>query len=57
MNNKEDPESHQLLRICKQCGITFRDPLHHDGKLWLFCCLYCKEIWDEQREALKFLRS
>jgi len=57
MNNKEDPESHQLQRICKQCGITFRDPLHHDGKLWLFCCLYCKEIWDEQREALKFLRS
>jgi len=53
MNNKENPESHQLQRICKQCGTNFWEPLKFEGKLWLFCSLECKEIWDDQRRTFK----
>jgi hypothetical protein len=53
MNSKENKESGAMMRICKNCGEVMAEPLRHEGKLWLFCSLRCKNVFDEERTGLK----
>jgi endogenous inhibitor of DNA gyrase (YacG/DUF329 family) len=45
----------KVIRMCKQCGEVMLAPLEIENKLFMFCSLKCKNLWDQARQY--YIRS
>ena len=44
-----DERTGKYVRLCKQCDMVMTEPLKVGDKLYMFCSMVCRNIWDQER--------
>jgi hypothetical protein len=52
-----DAKTGTYKRTCKYCEAEMSEPLHEEGKLWMFCCSEHKKRWDNGQRSIRELEK